>query len=110
MFRRHVVTAVGGWREGVERPAQDYEWYSRVAVHGFRFATHPGYLVRYRLHPGQIKQTKLRGTLLTTLEVKRRYWLRSMGPRSILQLIGECVLLVVPPAIVLWVFRRISYR
>lgn len=110
MFRRRLVAAVGGWRESSERPAQDYEWYSRVAAHGCRFAAHPGHLVRYRLHGEQIKQRKLRGTLLTTLEVKRRYWLSSMDPLSLALFAGEALLLALPAAVVLWLFRRLRYH
>lgn len=110
MFRRRVVDAVGGWRETSERPAQDYEWYSRVAARGCRFAAHPAALVRYRLHGEQIKQRKLRGTLLTTLEVKRRYWLSSMDPLSIAVFAGEALLLALPAGLVLWLFRRLRYH
>lgn len=109
MFRRRVVDVVGGWREDTDRPAQDYEWYSRVASRGFRFAVHPDCLVRYRLHGEQIKQTKLRGTLLTTLEVKRRYWLRSMDVVSLLQFLAEWVMLALPAGSVLWLFRKLRY-
>ncbi len=110
MFRSRVAADVGGWRENIDRPAQDYEWYSRVASRGYRFAVHPDPLIRYRRHTEQIKHRKLRGTLLTTLEVKWRYWLRSMGPVSLLLLAGEGLLLVMPPKLVLWLFARISYK
>src|SRR5262249_21243315 len=98
MFRSSVVADVGGWREGGDRPGQDYEWYSRVASRGHRFAILPDYLVRYRRHGEQIKQKKLRGTLLTSLEVKRRYWVGSMDPISMLVFLGEAVLLAMPGA------------
>ena len=109
MFRRRVVDAVGGWREDVDLPAQDYEWYSRVASRGFRFATHPDCLVDYRRHDQQIKHTRLRGTILTTLEVKRRYWLRSMDPVSLLLFGGEALLLALPAPLVLWLLRKVRY-
>lgn len=110
MFRRRVVDQVGGWRETSIRPAQDYEWYSRVLSRGFRFAVHPDCLVKYRRHDGQIKRTKLRGTILTTLEVKARYWLSSMDPWSLLLFVAEGLLLVLPPTVVLWLLRRVRYR
>jgi glycosyltransferase involved in cell wall biosynthesis len=109
MFRREVVDRIGGWREDVDRPAQDYEWYSRAAVHGFHFAVHADRLVRYRRHAEQIKSRKLRGTILTTLEVKRKYWLRSMGPAAMMRLGGEAMLLVLPAGVVLWLLRLLSY-
>lgn len=110
MFRRRVVEALGGWRENVDLPAQDYEWYSRVAAAGYRFATHPHALVRYRLHGEQIKQRRLRGTILTTLEVKRRYWLSSMDAGALMLFAGEAVLLALPASLVLWLFRKLRYR
>jgi glycosyltransferase involved in cell wall biosynthesis len=110
MFRSDVPSEVGGWREGVDRPAQDYEWYSRVAARGFRFAILPDYLIRYRRHGSQIKQKKLRGTILTTLEVKRRYWLRSMDPVSLMQFSCEALMLILPGALVLWLFKKVRYE
>jgi len=110
MFRRRVVEALGGWRENVDLPAQDYEWYSRVAAGGYRFATHPDALVRYRLHGEQIKQLRLRGTILTTLEVKRRYWLSSMDAGALMLFAGEALLLALPASVVLWLFRKLRYR
>lgn len=110
MFRRRVVDSIGGWREDVDLPAQDYEWYSRAASRGFRFAMHPDRLVRYRRHGEQIKRRKLRGTILTTLEVKRRYWLRSMDPTSLLIFGAEALLLAMPAPLVLWMLRRVRYE
>lgn len=109
-FRRRIVDEVGGWREGVDRPAQDYEWYSRVAARGFRFAIHPGRLVRYRRHSGQIKANQLRGTIATTLEVKRLYWRRTMSPGAWLRYGAEHVLLALPTPLVLWLLRQLLYR
>ncbi|MCC7198203.1 MAG: glycosyltransferase [Gammaproteobacteria bacterium] len=110
MFRRRVVQSVGGWREGIDRPAQDYEWYSRVATRGFRFGTHPDRLVRYRRHGGQIKSTRLRGTIITTLEVKHLYWRHSMDLRALLTFAGECAMLALPAPVVLWLLTLLRYK
>jgi len=110
MFRRRVVEAVGGWREDSDLPAQDYEWYSRVARAGFRFAIIPEPLIRYRVHSAQIKSTKLRGTLRTTLEVKRRFWVADMDLPSKIRMALENVLLLAPPSLVGWLFKVIHYR
>lgn len=109
MFRREVANHIGGWREDVNRPAQDYEWYSRAAVRGFRFAVHEDRLVRYRIHGEQIKSRKLRGTILTSLEVKRKYWFRSMGPTAMMRFAGEAMLLALPTRVVLWLLRLLNY-
>jgi glycosyltransferase involved in cell wall biosynthesis len=110
MFRRCVLERGGGWREDVDRPAQDYEWYSRLASLGCRFATHPDRLVRYRRHSDQIKARRLRGTILTSLEVKRRYWLSSMDPFAFAQFLGEAALLAMPTRAVLWLLKTVHYR
>jgi glycosyltransferase involved in cell wall biosynthesis len=110
MFRRRIAVQAGGWRETSNRPAQDYEWYSRLAARGCRFAVLPDFLVRYRRHGEQIKHRELRGTILTTLEVKRRYWLSSMDPIGLLLFAGEAVLLVMPAPLVQWLLRAIRYR
>jgi glycosyltransferase involved in cell wall biosynthesis len=109
MFRRRLAVEAGGWRETVDLPAQDYEWYSRLASRGYRFAIPDEYLVRYRLHGAQLKQRNLRGTLRSTLEVKRRYWLSSMDPLSLALFSAEALLLAFPPAVVLWLFRKLRY-
>jgi glycosyltransferase involved in cell wall biosynthesis len=110
MFRRALHDEIGGWREGVDRPAQDYEWYSRAASRGYRFAILPDRLVCYRRHDEQIKHQKLRGTLITTLEVKRTYWLNTMDLVSKGIFLAESAMLVLPPSLVLWLFQRVRYR
>jgi hypothetical protein len=48
--------------------------------------------------------------LLTTLEVKRSYWLSKMDPLSLVIFAAEAAMLVLPSALVLWLFRRLRYR
>lgn len=110
MFRRDIYERFGGWRTGSPLPAQDYEWYSRLAVGGVRFANLPEYLVRYRLHGGSIKSRKLRETILSTLEIKRTYWSRDMDVVSRMIMLVERMLLLVPPPLVAWAFRLLRYR
>lgn len=109
MFRREVYERFGGWRDS-ELPAQDYEWYSRLAAGGVRFANLSSPLVRYRLHGGSLKSSKLRGTILTTLEVKDMYWRRDMDLRGRAMMAVERLLLYLPASLVLWLFRMIRYR
>lgn len=110
MFRRKVVETIGGWREDSELPAQDFDWYSRAARAGFRFAILPEFLVRYRVHSAQIKSTKLRGTLRTVIEVKRRYWYSEMDPLAKIRTRLEGLLLFLPGTFVSWLFRATHYR
>ncbi|MGE0865716.1 MAG: glycosyltransferase [Vicinamibacterales bacterium] len=108
MFRREVYERFGGWRDST-LPAQDYEWYSRLAAGGARFANLPEPLVRYRLHGGSIKSSQLRGTILTTIDVKRTYWRGQMDLVSRLMLLAEQALLFLPAWLVLKLFVAIRY-
>lgn len=109
MFRRQIYERFGGWRDAA-LPAQDYEWYSRLAAGGARFANLPEALVRYRLHAGSIKSSKLRGTLLTTLEVKEMYWRRQMDWPSRALMAAERAMLFLPPWLVMKLFMLARYR
>jgi glycosyltransferase involved in cell wall biosynthesis len=108
MFRREVYERFGGWRES-ELPAQDYEWYSRLAAGGMRFANLEQPLVRYRLHGGSLKSSQLRGTILTTIDVKRAYWLKDMDVASRAVFFAERLLLLLPSWLVLKLFVAIRY-
>jgi glycosyltransferase involved in cell wall biosynthesis len=108
MFRREVYERFGGKRDA-PLPAQDYEWYSRLASGGARFANLAEPLVRYRQY-GQMKPSKLRGTLQTTLEVKNMYWRTGMDVRSRAMMVVERGLLLLPAWLVYRMFRAVRYR
>jgi len=108
MFRRTVYERFGGWRDSA-LPAQDYEWFSRLAAGGARFANLEEPLVRYRLHGGSIKSSQLRGTILTTIDVKRTYWAKDMDAGSRAMLFAEQLLLVLPSWLVLKLFVAVRY-
>lgn len=107
MYRRSVVQAAGGYRPS-ELPATDYELWCRLATGGARFANLDMPLVRYRIHPGGMKSTKLRDTLRATIAIKREYFGADMSMRARLRLLGERLLLALPPRLVLWLFLRTS--
>ena len=108
MFRRAVYERFGGWRDSA-LPAQDYEWYSRLAAGGARFANLDEPLVRYRLHGASIKSSQLRGTILTTIDVKRTYWAKDMDAGSRAMLFAEQLLLWLPSWLVLKLFVAVRY-
>ncbi|HEX3704843.1 MAG TPA: glycosyltransferase [Vicinamibacterales bacterium] len=108
MFRREVYERFGGWRDS-DLPAQDYEWYSRLGAAGARFANLPEPLVRYRIHGGSIKSSKLRDTIRTTIDVKQTYWLRDMDLTSRALMAAEQLLLLLPERLVLKLFMAIRY-
>lgn len=100
VFRRGPVLAVGGYQR--QGPAQDYDLWSRLAGEGARFANLHQELLRYRVHPEAVKAIHLRQTLKATLEVKRTYWWRAMGPWARLRWHGEWMLQWFPGR---WVHR-----
>jgi glycosyltransferase involved in cell wall biosynthesis len=108
MFRRGVYERFGGWRDS-SRPAQDYEWYSRLGAGGARFANLPEALVRYRIHTGSIKSSKVHDTIRTTIEVKKMYWAGDMDIVSRGVMTAEQLLLWLPAPLVLKLFMAIRY-
>lgn len=104
LFRRAVVDAIGGWTEGTNGTARDYEWFSRAALRGFRFANIAEPLLDYRLHRRSMKSTRLKKTLTTTLEVKRDYWRDRMNVADRLTYAAESLLLHAPDSLVMALF------
>lgn len=110
MFRKAVVQAAGGYRFGLHQGmAEDYELWCRLAKRGERFANHPRALLRYRIHGGASKSRKLRSLLRATIEIKKSYWRGEMEFPDRVRLWAERVLLLCPPPLVGWLFRRTNY-
>jgi hypothetical protein len=42
--------------------------------------------------------------------VKRRYWLKSMDPVSLVQFACEAAMLMLPASVVLWLFSKVRYK
>lgn len=113
MARRAALRGVGGYRFAIDHTGEDYELWSRLACHGARFANLDAVTVRYRVHPGSSKATRLRATLRSTVAVKRRWWLADMDFVDRLRLGAETVLVHAPPALVHQAFvlhRRLVAR
>jgi glycosyltransferase involved in cell wall biosynthesis len=108
MFRRTIVSDAGGYRSRMHN--EDYDLWSRLAVAGHRFANHSEALLRYRVHPGAVKATRLRMMIRGTLEVKNRYWRTGMSLRNRFRMLGESCLLAMPPRLVMELFKRTAYR
>ncbi len=108
MFRRAIVAGAGGYRSHSHN--EDYDLWSRLAVSGHRFANHPEPLLRYRVHPGAVKATRLRTMIRGTLEVKERYWRGGMTVADRARLWGERCLLALPPWLVTELFKRTAFR
>jgi glycosyltransferase involved in cell wall biosynthesis len=110
MIRREVLKRWGGYRLRKFAAAEDYELWCRLARAGVRFANHPEALIRYRLHPSQLKVTHLRETIRAVLEVRRMYWLRQLDWTSRLRMLGERLLLMLPSWFVIRLLIWMQYR
>jgi glycosyltransferase involved in cell wall biosynthesis len=110
LFRKELVLKVGGYQRPEYHPAEDYELWSRMAVHGLRFANLPEALLDYRVHDQATKITRLRATLQHTLSVKELYWRRSMNGGDQLRFWGERLLMLLPAKVILRLFTWHEYR
>jgi hypothetical protein len=110
MLRKSVVLEAGGYGFHDYMVAEDYELWSRLAGRGLRFANHPEALLRYRVHPGQMKCTHLRETIRAILHVKRHYWRHHMDRWARLRSWAEWSMLALPPGLVLRLFRLTQYH
>jgi glycosyltransferase involved in cell wall biosynthesis len=111
MFRREVALKHGGYRyEKFSGIGEDYDLWCRLAKKGERFANLPEPLVRYRVHLAGIKTSKLRDALRGTIEIKQLHFGADMDFRARLRLVGERLLLFLPPKFVLWLFLKTSIK
>ena len=110
MLRKAAVLDAGGYSEDPDLACEDYELWSRLAAAGCRFESLPGALVRYRVHQGGMKSRLLRATLRDTLLVKKRYWASKMNLGDRLRMLGERLLLWLPPRLVMGLFLRLSLK
>ncbi len=110
MFRKDAIVAAGGYGYDRYPAVEDYDLWSRLAKSGVRFANLPEPLLKYRLHPGGMKATRLKGILRGTLDVKQRYWRSQLGLRGHARMVLERLLLCVPPAITYQLFTWTALR
>lgn len=106
MFRKEVVLKFGGYQYDVYPAVEDYDLWCRLAREGFKFANLLEALVRYRVHVGGMKASKLRGVLKGTIELKKMHWRDQMDFQTRLRLFAEHILLLLPPKLVLWLFLK----
>jgi glycosyltransferase involved in cell wall biosynthesis len=101
MYRKALVEAAGGYRQEL---TDDYELWIRLAKSNVRIANLPSALVRYRIHAGAMKATRLRATLRSTIELKEAAFSGRMDLRSKLRLQAEKLLMHLPAPVVLKLF------
>jgi glycosyltransferase involved in cell wall biosynthesis len=108
MMRKRAVDAVGGY-DG-SRSGEDYDLWCRMLKNGARFASAADDLVRYRFHPAAMKFDRIHGVIRDTMAIKHRHFESDFTVGDRLRLVGERLLLLVPPRLVLWLFTKREYR
>ena len=111
MLRREVIDSIGEY--SLECPvAQDYEYWLR-AIEKYDFANLDNPLLHYRISKQQVKQSKLKQTLLITMKIQKEYFRRNHKkmPFSVfLHQMAERVLLLLPGQFILNLFCFLTYR
>lgn len=110
MLRREVVDRLGGYQFTAFAVGEDYEYWSRLLRAGVRFANLPDVLLYYRLHPSQLKQSKLDETIRAVLHVRKLYWSDRIDYRARLRIWGEHVLLYMPKRLVAWFLLKVRWH
>lgn len=110
MVRREILVRAGGYRYEDQPAVEDYELWSRLVRLGVRFANHPETLLRYRIHPEQLKVTRLRETILGVLHVKELYWRGEMDWPDRLRMEIERLMLWLPRRVVLQLLMWTQYN
>lgn len=78
MIRRGFFDDVGGYNPGLDY-AEDYDLWCRGALLGKRYANLPEALTWYRLHGGQVSQSKAQLQQERDVEARRRYIAALLG-------------------------------
>lgn len=107
MFRRDVVLDAGGY---AKTSPEDYDLWCRLMVAGHRLENRPEELLRYRFHEGASKFEAVHDVVRVTIAVKKKYFAGRFTLRDRLRILGEQLLLLVPPRVILWLFRAVTYR
>ncbi len=110
MFRKEVALRHGGYQYDKFPAVEDYDLWCRMAKNGVKFANLPEPLVRYRIHRSGMKSAKLKGVLRGTIDLKRIHFGAEMDLRAKVRLLGERILLLLPPKFVLWLFLKTSVK
>jgi len=110
MFRRSAIDAVGVYDERYAR-CQDYELWLRMAER-FKLANLDAPVIKYRVSATQGKTVQLRESLAYTIDIQRRWLFRRdfFRPFNVLYWGAEHALMLLPDAVVLGAFKRLTYR
>lgn len=103
MFRKSAVDMAGAYAVGI--PGEDYDLWCRLLIRGGRFANHSERLVRYRLHADALKYQTVRPALRISVAIKKRYFGDRLDFGARARILGERLLLLAPPRLVIALFR-----
>ena len=108
MLRRDVIRETGFY--STRYPVcEDYDYWLRV-LQKYDLANLSEPVLRYRMSPDQSKQSKLKCTLRNTMAVQKKYLFgRNFRFFNILFFGAECLLLLVPSAVVLAIFKKMHH-
>ena len=110
MLRRSLLPSTEPYDAAYPR-CQDYAlWLQLAAAHPI--ANLDRAVLRYRVSKTQGKRTALRETLALTIELQRKWLLhpRFLNPFNIAYVAAEHALLLMPEALVLALFKRVTYQ
>jgi glycosyltransferase involved in cell wall biosynthesis len=108
-FRRSALTQVGAYDPRFPR-CQDYDLWLRMADR-FKVANLPEFTLQYRLSAAQGKSRQLRESLKYTIAIQREWLFRKpfFSPYNALYFCAEHALLALPDAVILGLFKRLTY-
>lgn len=111
MLRKEVIIKTGKY--AIDCPVcSDYEYWLRVLEH-FDFANLSDPVIRYRISKGQIKQRKLKQSLLVSLAIQRNYYKRIHRMMPALGIFKQCagmILFFLPSWLILKIFTLLTYK
>ena len=110
MIRRTALEAVGAYREEFPR-CHDYDLWLRMASR-FKISNVDEFTLKYRISRTQGKRIHLRESLKLTIALQRQWMLHRpfFNPFNIAFWGAEHLLLLLPEAVVLGLFMRVTYR
>ncbi|MFO0816178.1 MAG: glycosyltransferase [Gemmatales bacterium] len=109
MYRTEAILKAGGYCFRSYPANEDYELWCRLVRHGKQLANLDQTLLRYRIHPGGMKSSRLKGILRGTRLVKRHYYGGRMNWSQYSRYLAEGALLNLPGWVILRLFQRMSY-
>jgi glycosyltransferase involved in cell wall biosynthesis len=110
MYRTDPILQAGGYCFRSYPANEDYELWCRLVQQGYLLANLEQTLLRYRIHPGGMKSSRLKGILRGTRLVKRHYYRSRMTWPQYSRYLAEGALLNLPGWVILRLFQRMSYE